>query len=96
MRLGMQRFRSAQLHASAASGFVEAAWRALSLLFRLLLKDLENAPKLADFRTSTKFDSGRKAKIWHGSSLRNDLKCLSFLCGVGGTRSLEVGLLRVS
>ncbi len=96
MRLGMQRFRSAQLYASAASLFVELPWVPLKLLFRLLLKELENSQKIADFRTSTKFDYGRKAKIRHGGPLRNDLKCLSFLCGVGSTTSLEVGLLRVS
>ena len=74
-------------YASAASLFVELPWVPLKLLFRLLLKELENSQKIADFRVSTKFDSGRKIKIWHGSPLRNDLKCLSFLCGVGGTRS---------
>lgn len=83
MRLGMQRFRSAQLYASAASLFVELPWVPLKLLFRLLLKELKNSQKIADFRISTKFDSGRKAKIRLVCPLRNDLKCLSFLCGVG-------------
>ena len=41
MRLGMQRFRSAQFYASAASLFVELPWVPLKLLFRALLKELE-------------------------------------------------------
>ena len=45
MRLGMQRFRSAQLYASAASLFVELPWVPLKLQFRLLLKELENSQK---------------------------------------------------
>ena len=96
MRLGMQRFRSAQFHASAASLLVELPWVPLKLLFRALLKELQNSQKIADFRISTKFDSGRKAKIRHGGPLWNDLECLNFLCGVGRITSLEVGLLRVS
>ena len=89
MHAGTEWFRSAQRHASAASLFVEMPWVPLKLLFRALLKELQNSQKIADFRISTKFDSGRKMEIRLVYALWNDLKCLSFLCGVGGTTSLE-------
>ena len=58
MRLGIQRFRSAQLYASAASLFVELPWVPLKLLFRALLKDPQKLAKMS------KISNLHKIRVW--------------------------------
>ena len=58
MRAGMERIRSAQRHASAASLFVEMPWVPLKLLFRALLKDPQKLAKMS------KISNLHKIRVW--------------------------------
>ena len=58
MRAGMERIRSAQRHASAASIFVEMPWVPLKLLFWTLLKDTQKFAKMS------KISNLHKIRVW--------------------------------